>query len=41
MLGHQDLRNAGSHVLHTGGEYDSYLLVPVIPPMPSQVKDSP
>lgn len=24
--------NKGVHVLHTGGRYDSYLLVPVIPP---------
>lgn len=32
MIGHLELRNAGSHVLHTGGAYDSYLLVPVIPP---------
>lgn len=26
-----DLRNTGEHVIHTGGEYDSHLLVPVIP----------
>jgi predicted acyl esterase len=26
-----DIRNTGSHILHTGGRYDSYLLVPVIP----------
>ena len=25
-------RNKGRHVIHTGGEYESYLLVPVIPP---------
>jgi predicted acyl esterase len=24
--------NKGVHVIHTGGRYDSYLLVPVIPP---------
>ena len=27
-----DLRNRGSHVIHTGGNYDSHLLVPVVPP---------
>lgn len=27
---HQRTRNAGSHVLRTGGEYDAHLLVPVI-----------
>lgn len=25
------LRNRGMHIIHTGGKYDSYLLVPVIP----------
>jgi hypothetical protein len=29
---HEDLRNAGTHVIHTGGDHDSHLLVPVIPP---------
>jgi len=24
-------RNAGTHVIHTGGKYDSHILVPVIP----------
>jgi predicted acyl esterase len=28
---HEDLRNAGEHVLHTGGKFDAHLLVPVIP----------
>jgi predicted acyl esterase len=28
---HEDLRNAGTHVIHTGGAYDSHLLVPVVP----------
>jgi uncharacterized protein len=28
---HQRTRNAGSHVLRTGGKYDAHLLVPVIP----------
>ncbi len=27
-----ELRNRGSHVIHMGGRYDSYLLVPVVPP---------
>jgi len=25
------LRNQGNHIIHTGGKYDSHLLVPVIP----------
>jgi hypothetical protein len=25
------VRNKGNHIIHTGGKYDSYLLVPVIP----------
>ncbi len=29
---HQDTRNRGTHVIHTGGSYDAMLLVPVIPP---------
>jgi len=29
---HEDTVNSGSHVLYTGGLYDSYLLVPVVPP---------
>lgn len=28
---HQDTRNAGLHVIHAGGRYDSHLLIPVIP----------
>lgn len=28
---HEELRNAGTHIIHTGGDYDSHLLVPVIP----------
>jgi len=27
-----DAENNGNHVIHTGGKYDSYLQVPVIPP---------
>lgn len=27
-----DTNNAGRHVVHTGGKYDSYLQIPVIPP---------
>ena len=29
--GHRQLRNAGRHILHTGGRFDSHLLLPVIP----------
>jgi uncharacterized protein len=28
---HQETRNKGVHVIHTGGQYDSHLLVPVVP----------
>ena len=28
---HGPLRNRGTHTIHTGGKYDSHLLVPVIP----------
>ena len=31
---HEDTRNQGVHVVHTGAEFDSYLLVPVIPGSP-------
>ncbi len=31
LAGHPETRNAGRHVIHTGGKYDSHLLVPVIP----------
>ena len=27
-----DTNNKGNHIIHTGGKYDSHLLVPVIPP---------
>ncbi len=27
-----DTDNAGTHVIHTGGQYESYIVVPVIPP---------
>ena len=30
-MGHSVTRNKGTHVIRTGGRYDSYLLVPVIP----------
>ena len=30
-MGHSVTRNAGSHVIRTGGRYDSQLLVPVVP----------
>ncbi|MBN1367777.1 MAG: CocE/NonD family hydrolase [Dehalococcoidales bacterium] len=29
-----ELCNRGNHVIHTGGKFDSYLLIPVIPPKP-------
>lgn len=29
---HDETRNAGTHIIHAGGEFDSYLLAPVIPP---------
>jgi predicted acyl esterase len=29
---HTDLRNQGRHILHVGGKYDSYVLLPIIPP---------
>jgi predicted acyl esterase len=32
---HFSVRNKGQHVIHTGGQYDSYLLVPVIPALSS------
>lgn len=28
---HEDTRNRGTHIIHTGGPYDSHLLVPIIP----------
>jgi uncharacterized protein len=28
---HPETRNSGRHIIHTGGRYDSHLLVPVIP----------
>ena len=28
---HPETRNAGRHIIHTGGQYDSHILVPVIP----------
>ncbi len=31
-MAHSATRNRGAHVVHTGGRYDSHLLVPVIPP---------
>jgi uncharacterized protein len=30
------VQNKGNHIIHTGGKYDSYLLVPVIPSKASQ-----
>jgi hypothetical protein len=31
-LGYRKLANKGMHSIYAGGEYDSYLLLPVIPP---------
>ncbi len=31
LAGHPETRNAGTHVIHTGGKYDSHLLMPVAP----------
>lgn len=31
LAGHPKTINAGEHVIHTGGKYDSHLLIPVIP----------
>ena len=31
VMNHGPLRNAGEHTLHSGGRYDSHLLVPIIP----------
>jgi putative CocE/NonD family hydrolase len=31
---HEETRNRGRHVLHTGGAYDAFLLIPEIPPLP-------
>lgn len=30
-MGHSQTRNSGTHIIHAGGEYDSHLLVPVVP----------
>ena len=32
---HDDLVNRGRHVIYSGGEYDSHLLVPVLGPTPA------
>ena len=31
MIAHGPLRNTGTHLVRSGGSYDSHLLVPVIP----------
>ncbi len=31
IAAHRETRNAGLHVIHTGGKHDSHLLVPVVP----------
>jgi predicted acyl esterase len=32
LFGYHDTVNAGQHSIHFGGDYDSYLMVPVVPP---------
>jgi predicted acyl esterase len=32
FAGHDETRNQGAHIIHAGGEFDSYLLAPVVPP---------
>ncbi|MBL8552151.1 MAG: CocE/NonD family hydrolase [Hyphomonadaceae bacterium] len=34
MMRHEETRNRGRHIIHTGGQYDSHLLIPVIPGAP-------
>jgi predicted acyl esterase len=34
------LRNKGEHVIHTGGKFDSHLLVPVISRGPSKIYET-
>jgi predicted acyl esterase len=29
---HEESVNRGRHTIHTGGKYDSHLLVPIVPP---------
>lgn len=31
-FGHSDTVNKGTHSIYTGGKYDSYLLIPLLPP---------
>jgi putative CocE/NonD family hydrolase len=31
MHGHRETLNRGRHIVHTGGKYDSHLLIPVVP----------
>ncbi len=38
MSRHILTRNNGSHVLHTGGTYDSHLVIPVLPVDPAAVE---
>lgn len=35
-VGHSQTRNSGAHIIHAGGQYDSHLLVPVIPSRPGE-----
>lgn len=34
VVGHDDTINQGFHIVHTGGQFDSHLLLPVIPDAP-------
>ncbi len=31
LAGHPETINAGVHVIHTGGKYESHLLIPIVP----------
>jgi predicted acyl esterase len=37
---HENTRNGGTHIIHTGGAYDAYLLVPEIPPLTTELPDT-
>jgi predicted acyl esterase len=38
---HIDTRNSGAHIVHTGGDFDSYLVVPTIPSVDLRRWESP
>ena len=35
-----EVRNQGEHIVHTGGQYDSHLLVPIVPVGTLKIEDS-